>query len=445
MASPKRARTILALASPVAVSRLSTTVMGLVDTLLVGRGLGTDALAAVGLGTFLWWTALCWFEGTLTGVNTWVAQLRGAGDERRGRVFGWQGIYIAVAGGVVLAVLASLVEPALGLARLPPESHGLTVLYTERVLLGSGFVMLMSAVAGYLQGLGNTRTPMWITLLTNAVNAVLDYAFIYGALGFAPRGVLGAADATVVASAVGAALSVAVFLWYPQAPRLVRPELRALGDLVRVGSNTGLQWLSEMVAFSVFSVIVNQISAVAGAANNVLYRLTHFAFMPATGVGVALTTLVGERCGAGDHDEADRLHRAGRRLCLLYMGSVGVLFLLARHRLLAVFSDEPEVVAAGARVMVLVGMVLLFDALAAAAAGALRGAGDVGFLKLWMLVTSYAVFLPLTVVLVHGLGLGLTSAWVASAVQISLFGIGVELRWRSGRWRAHSLVAAARG
>jgi MATE family multidrug resistance protein len=194
-----------------------------------------------------------------------------------------------------------------------------------------------------------------------------------------------------------------------------------------------------------------QLGPVDGAATQIVMMLTSIAFMPAVGIGIAGTTLVGQSIGAGDRDWAARVGNATIRLSVAYMGVVGVAIAASGPWLIPLFvsSSDPNFAATVALATSLVWIAAIyqaFDALHLGSSFCLRGAGDTRFPAIALLVLSWGLFVPLAHTLtfapgqgwIDGLpqyGLGATGGWIAITAYISLLGITLLLRWRSGAWR----------
>ena len=175
--------------------------MGVIDTVMVGQ-LGLPALGAVGLGHLVSFTALSFFWGTLSGVNTLVAQAVGASDrEAAGRVF-WQGIYFALFSSVLIASLWPLTPLVFQWTGGSPEVQAIAADYMRIRLLGGGGVILLWACDNFYRGIGRTTVTMWCGIGQMVLNCLLNYLLIFGKLGAPRMGAAGAALGTVLAKGI---------------------------------------------------------------------------------------------------------------------------------------------------------------------------------------------------------------------------------------------------
>ena len=182
---------IIVIATPVVISKLSFTAMGLVDTAMVGR-LGASEQAAVGIATTFMFTLYVFGLGIVGVVNTYVAQYHGAGNPRECGVVLGHGLRLAALLGGVTWIVLVFSEPLFYLAGLSLEVCTSGYEYLLYRSIGLPGVFFYWAYNGYMEGLGKTRSPMWISLAANGINIVLDYVLIFGAGPVPAMGVKGA-------------------------------------------------------------------------------------------------------------------------------------------------------------------------------------------------------------------------------------------------------------
>jgi MATE family multidrug resistance protein len=436
-------REVWLLAYPVVVTQLSATLMGVIDSAMVGR-LGSTELAAVGFGAIWLWTLFSLFHGTATGVQTFVSQNDGAGRPERCGAWTWHGFWVVVP---AAALVAALLLPAVGplLALLGPSAdlqEGARAYVSARLPGEVGFAAWM-VFTSFFRGIGNTRTPMVVTIGVNLLNALLDYGLIFGNLGLPEWGVAGAATATAVAQWTGALVLLALLRSRRVRQRFrtdpVRPSARPALRFLRVGAPMGGQWCLGMASFAVFTTLVARMGDSSMAASQAFVMLLSLSFMQAIGLSVAAQTLVGRYKGARDLPAARRSYASSLVLAMFVAAVVALLFVAAPGPLLRIFTDDPRVVALG-RPLLLVGAVFqLCDAIAIISQGALRGAGDTRWPFVVETVLGWLVFVPLAYGLGVGLGLGLIGAWVGGTVSLALSALVLGQRFRNGAWESMRL------
>jgi MATE family multidrug resistance protein len=436
---PGGVRELLLLAFPVILTQMSNTTMGVVDTAFVGH-LGARELAAVGFGGIWLWTLICGVIGTTVGVQTFVSQHHGRGEPEKCSAWAWQGLYTLVplsVGGAIALTFG--VEKLLDLLGPSAEIRPLVSEYMTTRLIGTAGLCTAATLAAFFQGIGNTRTPLYMTLAANLVNVVLDYALIFGHFGLPAWGVGGAATATACAEWVYAAGMLIAFrrasVRGAHAARAPRPQLAAVRRLLRTGAPIGGQWMLEMLSFSVFLTMVARMGDAPLAASQIFISLLSMSFMQASGLGTGVATLVGRYIGAGEPALVQRSYRSALKVTAAFAGSVAVVFVALPGPLVLIFSRDAEVLALAGPLLAVGALFQLFDAFAIVTDGALRGAGDTRVPFAVRIVLAWAFFLPLAWLLsVHWEG-GLTSAWIGGTAYVGLLAAYLVHRFRSGAWR----------
>jgi len=433
-------REVIELAYPVILTQISIVTMQMVDSAMVGR-LGAAELAAVGFGGIWMWTFMCFFVGTATGVQTFVSQHHGADEVQRCGGWAWQGLYSVVP----LTALASIslllaagplvawLDPAEGIGPLATD-------YLRARALGNIGLAAAVSLSSFFRGIGDTRTPLYTTLAANAINAVLDYGLIFGALGLPEWGVLGAGLATAIAEWVYFVALLFFFLRRQVAREYVTariaPAASQIRRLLNVGFPIGAQWWLEMTSFAAFSTLVARMGNAEMAASQAFVVLLSISFMQAIGLSIAVSTLVGRYIGARDMASVERSYRSGAVLCLILAGAIAALFIAVPASLLRIFTDDPRVLALGGPLLMVGAAFQIFDALSILSDGALRGAGDTHWPMMARFLLSWGVFLPLSYLLGFHLEGGLTWAWVGGLVYIVLLSATLAYRFRSGAWQS---------
>jgi len=433
-------REVLDLAYPVILTQVSVTLMGLVDSAMVGR-LGASELGAVGFGGIWMWTVLSLFVGLSTSVQTFVAQEHGAGRARATGQWVWQGLYAVVplTGLAMLAIfwagpmLIDWIEPSEALEPLAAD-------YIQaRSLGGVGLVSAM-VLTSFFRGLGDTRTPLYCTVVANLFNAVLDYGLIFGELGLPEWGVYGAGFATSLSEWI-LLLTIACFFLQRRIranfeTQLIAIDEAAIRRLLRIGLPIGGQWCLEMTSFAAFSAIVVRMGDSAMATSQAIIILLSVSFMQAVGLSIAVATLVGRYIGSGDLRAAEKSFYSGIRLALMLGGVIAIAFLAFPEALVRIFTSDSEILQLGGPLVMLGAAFQIFDALGIVSDGALRGAGD----TLWPFAVRFALAWGVQVPIAYTLGVtldgGLLGAWLGAFVYIVLLASILVARFRSGRWRA---------
>lgn len=432
-------REVGSLAYPVILTQISIVTMQLVDSAMVGR-LGPSELAAVGFGGIWIWTFMCLFVGTATAVQTFVSQQHGAGQADRCGSWAWQGIYAIVPLTAVASIALLLAgESLVGWLRPSEALAPLASDYIRARALGNIGLAGAVVLSSFFRGIGDTRTPLYATLVANGINALLDYGLIFGALGLPRLGVAGAGIATSIAEWIYLiALAVAfrrrsvAALYQTARVRFARGKTRRL---LRTGLPIGGQWWLEMTSFAAFSTLVARMGDAEMAASQAFIVLLSISFMQAIGLSIAVSTLVGRYIGARDIASAERSFRSGVVGALVLGGLIALLFVAIPSQLLGLFTDDPMVLALGGPLLLVGAAYQIFDAVALLADGALRGAGDTRWPMLARFALAWGLFLPLSYLLGFHLEGGLTWAWAGGLIYIVVLAATLVWRFRSGAWQ----------
>lgn len=442
-------REILGLATPTVLTMLSQTLMWTVDTALLGR-FDSTALAASGLGGMITWCGYSLFNNLSRISGTFVAQAHGEGDDAKVAHYAWQGLYLALAAGVALTFLAWHARLVLPLTRNPADVQALTADYIRWRGLSAVGTQLTMALTGFFLGRRDVRAPMWCGVAGNAVNLAAALWLIFGWRGFGPEGhqwlampplgLHGSAIAISLGTWAGAlalagcALAPGVRRRY-RLHRPRRPDRRALGRLLRVGSPAAVENFVDMGGFVMFSVFVGTAGAIELAASQVTIQILSFSFMPLWGLTTAAGVLVGNHLGAGEPDRAAHFARQTYKVGTYYSLTLAVAMAALSRHLFAVFSDDPRVLALGPALCLAAAVFQYFDGVRMLSSGILQGAGDTRYTMIVTLILMWGLFIPLTAWLVVGRGGNVVTAWLGAALCYLLQGWFLWRRFASGRWR----------
>lgn len=448
------------IALPAVVTMLSYVVMQFVDTLIVSR-LGAGPLSAVGNGGVAAFVIGAVVFGTLGVINTYASQNLGAGRPERAGVYAWAGLWIDLI--VWLAVMLPLTFALPHLfrgMRAVFELHADPVVaqmeseYGRVLLAGMVFTIAARGVAHFFYGVHRASTVMVAAIVGNVINIPLSWALVMGDWGFPQMGVAGAALGTVVGSAIEAGILIAVML-SPTFDRAFRTRSSwrfnwpAVRDILRLGWPGGLQLGNELICWWVFmSGLIAHFGVAHNAAGWITLRYMHVSFMPAVGLSMAVTAVVGKKMGQGLPDVAAARAWLGVRMAMIYMGTCALAFVIFREQLAGVFvarvagdADPQDVLRVASMTLILAAGFQVFDALAIVIIAALRGAGDTVWpgvataIASWVFVVGggwLAVrFWP---------GAGSLGPWASAAMYIITLSLTLLARFRGGRWRTMSVV-----
>lgn len=367
---------ILLFALPVALTAILQQFYNTVDVAVTGRFMGTDAMAAVGTNSSVISLLVSLFQGISLGANVTIATAIGAGEKDRAHKAVHTAILVALAGGVLFALVAeALSRPFLVILEVPAEVMDGALAYLRIYLAGLPVVFLYDFEAAILRSIGDSRKPLYALVVSCMVNLVLDLLSC-AVLGW---GVAGVAAATVVATAVAALILLFDLLTTTTDVRVSLSDLRldpwSLGRTIRIGLPAGLQASFFSVANIVIQGAINSLGSVAIAASSASVSLEVITYYSICAFGQACTTFVGQNNGARSPDRCRRTLRLVALETTLIDGALIILVLVFGRQLLAIFNPDPEVVGEGyVRLCNVVGA-HVFTIVAEVLSGYLRGYG----------------------------------------------------------------------
>jgi MATE family multidrug resistance protein len=432
-------RQVWTLAYPAILTMISQTVMWTVDSAMVGH-VGKTELAAVGLGGILVFTLYSFFIGLTSAVNTFVAQSSGAEDYRRCGTYLRQGLYISIAAAAAIYAVRALSPQIVDLLRPDEPVRPLTLSYVQIRMLSAPFFLVYYTFSHFYRGIGDTRTPLKVLLVAQAVNLAADYLLIFGQGPFPAMGVEGAAWATTMANVVAAAIFLALAgarkmrRQYGAFDRL-RPDWAEIARLLRIGLPIAVHFFLDMGSFLVFSAYIGRMGTEALAVNQIAIQILALSFMPCQGFAIAATTLMGQYIGAGRPELAMKSAYTTLKFGLVYAGFIAALCLAIPEQLVRIFNGDPLVVELGRPVLYWAALFQAFDAIQFISDGALRGAGDTRVPMLIVVGAAWLVFLPLAYAFGTVLDQGVVGAWAGATLYIVVIGIAMFARLKTGRWR----------
>jgi MATE family multidrug resistance protein len=441
---------VLALAGPLIANSAIQAALNLTDTWFIGR-ISTNALA--GMGAIYWLTIV--FIGLLGGVGmavqTLVAQAYGGRRFTRAAQATWTALWAALFTTPIFALVALSGKHLLAPFALQPEVNTLALQFWQPRMLGAPLAVALWAVLGFYNGIGRARISLAINVITLLINAALAQLFIFKF----HWGVAGAAWATNCATAVGVLLALLIFIRDPALKKYRiyltwRLHWHRLKKQFKLGLPMGVMLAADLFGFSLFQLMQVKLSAIDGAASQVVMMLTSIGYMPAIGIALAGTTLVGQSIGAGDKVWARELGNFVILMATAYMGGVGLLLALTSPWLMPLFvnAHDPlsvEVIRTGISIMWLAAAYQLFDGMTLGSSLCLRGAGDATVPAALVLSMSWLFFVPLAHSLAFAtgegwiswlpqFGFGALGGWTAAVIYVCLIGVTMLLRWRSTAW-----------
>jgi len=444
------ARELLQIAVPLILSSGSISLMHVVDRIFL-TWYSPDALAAALPAGIMSWTLLSLPVGLAAYVNTFVAQYDGAGKPERVSQALWQGVFTALATGLVITAMAPLAGPLFHWIGHGGEVERLEVIYFSTLCLGALPVILVAALSCFFSGRGKTMVVLWVSLAGTLVNLGLDWCLIFGQGPFPQLGILGAALATIAGQLVSLLLYV-VLLLRPGVQRKYQIMVHCRFDAVllrrylRYGLPNGLRMLIDIMAFTIFVMLVGRLDRDSLAATTLVFNINTLSFLPMIGLGTAIMTLVGRRVGEGRAQLAVRTTYLAFGISSVYMIGFAAAYLFLPNLLVApyaAYSDPDQFQQIRELVVVLLrfaAVFAFFDAMLIVFSSAVQGAGDTRFSLVFTFITSLLVMILPTILAMYFFPGSVVACWWACTAFIVVMGIGFLVRFRGGRWKSMQVI-----
>jgi MATE family multidrug resistance protein len=445
---------LLRVAGPLVVSAGSQSLMMVVNRWFLTYWDG-DALAASLPALTLYWTVASIPYGIVIYVNTFVAQYEGVHRKHRVAASIWQGVWMSLIFGGLIAAIVPLCS--LGIRRMghEPEVVALEQAYFSLLCYGATFMLLSQAFTAYFSGRGQTRVVMAVSVIASLSNILWDALLIFGAGPFPTMGIRGAATATILSNALACCIyAVLIVRGAPPSGYPIWQTWRLDGELlkrmVRYGVPQGMQQFIDVAAFALYVFMIGWLGKVELAATNLAFNMNALAFVPMTGLATSVLILVGKRIGERRPDLAAQTTQLAFRLSAIYMLAFAAIYVLLPRLILAPFStmemDEgvqfSQVESLTIVLLRFVAIYTFFDAMAIIFGAAIRGAGDTQFSMWFLLLTSWPIMVLPTWLMAQDTQhrFSVAACWVPVTLYIVVLGFGFWLRYRAGHWRSMRVI-----
>jgi MATE family multidrug resistance protein len=421
------------LAGPIVLAELGWIAMGNVDIMMVGRA-GGEAIAAVSLGTTVFYTVAICASSVLLGMDTLVSHASGAKDLDRGRRTLVQGVWVSLL--LIPIVMGIVASFEMFLAKFGVDTLVLRGArpYLRVLNWSAPPLLIYFCLRRYLQAIDVVRPVMWILLTANLVNLAGNWILVFGRFGFPAMGAVGSAWSTCL-SRVYMAAGLGIVLWRRDPGIFVpsqqwRANLGGIRELCRLGLPAAGQIGVEYGVFTVVTVLVGRLGAMSLASHQLALSTVYTTYMLPLGLSSAAAVRVGQALGRGDPAGAARAGWTAVGLGAAIMSAAAVTLLTAPRWIARLFTPQLEVIAAAATLLRIAAFFQLFDGLQVVTTGALRGAGDTRTPMLCHFAGYWLIGLPLGVWLCFTKDWGAPGLWTGLSVGLILIGSVLTMQWR---------------
>lgn len=437
---------IVAFAIPMLIGNIAQQLYNTVDSIVVGRYVGDNALAAVGSAGPILNLLLVLFIGISVGAGIMVSQYFGAKErEELSKTIGTCITLTAAASVIIMVIAPLIIRPMLHLLNTPNSIIDWCDSYLTIMFIGIAGSAFYNILSGILRGLGDSISALIYLLVATVLNIVLDVWFVAG-LGMEVGGV---ALATVIAQSISAILC---FLKLARMNDIFDLKLHYLRPtkyhsmmVVKLGLPSGLTQVVFSMAMIIVQSLTNSFGEMFIAANVIIMRVDGFAMMPNMSFGNAMTTYAGQNVGAQKHKRVEEGAKQGTLIAVLTSTVLTVLILLFGRYLMCIFTETAELVDLSMRMMRIIAVGYIAVAVTQSLSGVMRGAGDT-MTPMWIsLITTVAVRVPVA----YGIAyltrsemypggrcecvfISLLISWLSGALLTAIF-------YRLGKWKKKAL------
>ena len=432
---------LIGFALPMLLGNIFQQFYNMVDSFIVGRFLGTTALAAVGTSFPVIFFMLALIMGVTMGTTVLISQFFGARDMGSlKKVVSTSYIFLFIAGIIMTIIGVLSTDFILRALAVPDDIMPEASAYLRIIFAGMLTTFGYNVVAAMLRGLGDSKTPLYLLIASTLINVVLDLVFV---VSF-KWGVGGAAWATVISQAIS---FIGALIVLDKKNQYVRLDFKNLkGDrvifvqMLRIGLPAGIQQTLVSLGMMVLSRIVNEFGPLTMAAYTAAARIDSIASMPAMNLGQAVTTFTGQNIGAGKTERVRRGHLSAIvvntgislfiTLCVIFFG----------RQLMGIFTTDATVIDIGAQYLLIVGLFYAVFGIMFINNGVMRGAGDVFIPMINTLLALWIVRVPCALLFTRVFHMGTNGIWWSIPAGWIIGFFFSSWYYLSGKWKNKSIV-----
>jgi putative MATE family efflux protein len=432
---------------PMLIGNIAQQLYNTADSIIVGKYVGDNALAAVGSSFPILMLLLVLFVGISTGASIMVSQYFGAKDrEKLSKTIGISITLTAIASVIIMVVGPLVTRPLLSLLNTPDTIFDWSADYLIIFFLGIAGFSYYNILSGILRGLGDSLSPLVFLLVSTVLNVGLDIWFVAGL----NMGVAGVALATIIAQGISSILCFIKLLkmkdTFDLNWKMLKLDKHYSKKLIRLGLPSGLTQGIFSLAMIAVQSLTNSFGEMVIAATVIIMRVDGFAMMPNFTFGMAMTTYAGQNIGARKIDRVEKGTKDGTLIAVGVSAVITILILIFGKYLMGIFTDTQELVDLSMHMMRILAVGYVAMAVMQCLSGVMRGAGDT-MTPMWIsLITTVALRVPVAYGIAYftrseaypsgrpeATFISLLVAWTIGSVVTAIF-------YKKGAWRKKGLV-----
>ncbi len=423
------------MAFPVVLSQVGQITVSLVDNMMVGH-VGTPELAAASFANNVFMIGMLFGMGITYGLTPLVGKAFSKGKFQEVAILLKNGLFIHIVSAFVLTAAMFGVYFALPLMGQPGDV--LTLAQPYFLLLSLSYLpfMVFFSVKQFLEGIGNTKMAMQITLTANVVNVVVNYVFIFGKFGFPEMGLTGAGIGTLASRLF---MPLLFLLYIIKLPKIKRYFVEAgkqifnvpkILTVLKIGVPIGFQIIVEVTAFGVGAIMMGWIGEVPLAAHQVALGLASFSYMISLGISQANTIRVSHQMGIKDYKALKMAASASTHLVMLFMVFMALVFIVGRNFLPLLFTSDQAVVELAADLLIIAAIFQVFDGLQVIKLSTLRGMADVKLPMIFAFIAYLLIGIPTSYLLTFVFNAGPEGIWFGYLIALGTAGAFFYFRFK---------------
>lgn len=431
---------LLMFALPLLCGNLFQQFYNIFDSIIVGRFVGADSLAAVGACGSLTFLFINLSSGLAVGIGVIVSQYFGAHDDASVKRTIASSVYVLTTTSLIVSLIVLIFAPQImRFLRVPEEIRPLSVSYL-RITCGWGIIFLAfyNGVSSVLRALGDSKTPLYFLILSSIINVGLDLLFVVKY----SMGVTGVALATLISQAASAISCLIFAIHKNQYFRLnkeeLKPHRRIILMSIKLGVPIALQ--NSLISISMITLqsTVNTFGANVMAAYTIAGRVESLVHQPFQSLSNAMSTYTGQNVGAHDQERVKKGFRRGVTMAIIFALFMLLVMYTLGQKICLLFVNDIEVIKIGAKALTITSLAYTGLGMIYIPRGLLNGAGDTGFS---MINGICEVVVRISAVLIlTQTALGYWGVWVSNGITWTITGIVCLIRYWSGVWKKKAVV-----
>ena len=441
---------IVAFTIPMLIGNIAQQLYNTVDSIVIGKYVGDNALAAVGSASPILNLLLVLFVGISVGAGVMVSQYFGAKQRKELSMTIGNCVTLTAISSIIIMILgAVLSRPLLEMLKTPDSIIDWCTSYLVILMVGCAGSAYYNILCGILRGLGDSISALIYLLVATVINIVLDIVFV----SQFHMGVAGVAYATVIAQAISAVLC----MWrlmrmtdiFDFRHKYLKMKKQYSMEIIRLGLPSGITQAIFSMAMVIVQSLTNSFGEMVIAANVIIMRVDGFAMMPNFSFGTAMTTYAGQNVGARRMDRVEQGAKQGTLIAVGTSTAITLLIVIFGHHLMGIFTNTTELVTLSANMMKILAVGYIAMAVTQSLSGVMRGAGDT-MTPMWI---SMVVTVGIRVPLAYGLAF-LTRTpelpngryqvlWISMLVSWCMGAILTLIFYKKGNWKKKALTGSS--